>query len=180
MYRIDVRDRVKRLQKEPREDYRLEVERLRRILTTDLILLQSLHSALNNTPTTVRNNVEDPLDESFEDFGDQDEEDDPSGQDQVLESNDPDLDLPPERVPLHLPSSHGTVVTHHRFRHAELALRIKQATRYLAALRDAIAQKSFQYSHVMRSAPSKGVRTRSRSAIIRITDQVAQFSRVYC
>ena len=177
-YRIDVRDRVKRLQKEPREDYRLEVERMRRILTTDLILLQSLHSALNNTAS--RNDVEDPLDESFEDFGDQDGEADPSGQDQDLEVNDPDLDLPPERVPLHLPSSHATAVTHHRFRQAELDLRIKQATRYLAALRDAIAQKSFQYSHVMRSAPSKGVRTRSRSAIIRITDQVAQFSRVYC
>ena len=134
MYRIDVRDRVKHLQKEPREDYRLEVERLRRILTTDLILLQSLHSALNNTLSTVRNNVEDPLDESFEDFRDQDKEDDPSGQDHVLESNDPDLDLPPERVPLHLPLFHGTLVTHHRFRHAELALWVKQATWYLAAL----------------------------------------------
>src|SRR5260370_35331631 len=116
--RIDVQDRVKRLQKDPREDYRLEVEWLQRILTTDLILLQSLHSALNNTPSTVRNNVEDPLDESFEDFGDQDEKDNPSGQDQVLERNDPDLDLPSERVPRHLPSSHATVVPHHRFQHA--------------------------------------------------------------
>lgn len=178
--RIDVRDRVKRLQKEPREDSRLEVERLRRILTTDLILLQSLHSALNKTASTVRNDVEDPHDESFDDFNDQDEEADPFGEDQVLGCNDPDLELPPERVPLHLPSSHGTTVTHHTHRQAELDLRVKQATRYLAALRDAIAQKSFQYSHVMRSAPSKGVRTRSRSAIIRITDQVSQYSRVYC
>lgn len=179
--RIDVRDRVKRLQKEPREDCRLEVERLRRILTTDLILLQSLHSALTKTASTVRNDIEDPHDESFDDFDDQDGEADPFGKDQVLGGNDPDLELPPERVPLHLPSSHGTsTVTHHKLRQAELNLRIKQATRYLAALRDAIAQKSFQYSHVMCSAPSKGVRTRSRSAIIRITDQVSQYSRVYC
>ena len=32
----------------------------------------------------------------------------------------------------------------------------------------------------MRSAPSKGARTRSRTAIIRITDQVAHYSKVYC
>src|SRR5882757_1549920 len=60
--RIDVRDRVKRLQKEPREDCRLEVERLRRILTTDLIHLQSLHSALNHTEST---DVEDSHGDSF-------------------------------------------------------------------------------------------------------------------
>jgi hypothetical protein len=176
--RIDIRDRVKRLQKEPREDCRLEVERLRRILTTDLIHLQSLHSALNQTGARPRYNADDQPDESFDNF-DEDGEADPSGQDQVLEGSDPDLDLPPERVPLHLPSSHVSP-TQRPFGRAELNLRIKQATRYLAALRDAIAQKSFQYSHVMRSAPSKGVRTRSRSAIVRITDQVSQYSRVYC
>lgn len=175
-YRIDVRDRVKHLQKEPREDCRLEVERLRRILTTDLIHLQSLHSALNHTEST---DVEDSHGDSFDDFDDEGEESNPSGQDQVLEGSDPNLGLPPERVPLHLPSSHESPI-HHLFRQAELDLRIKQATRYLAALRDAIAQKSFQYSHVMRSAPSKGARTRSRSAIIRITNHVSQYSRVYC
>lgn len=175
--RIDVRDRVKRLQKEPREDCRLEVERLRRILTTDLIHLQSLHSALNQTEARPRHDTEDP-DESFDNF-DEDGEAYPTGEDQVLEGSDPDLDLPPERVPLHLPSSHVTP-TERPFGRAELNLRIKQASRYLVALRDAIAQKSFQYSHVMRSAPSKGVRTRSRSAIVQITDKVSQYSRVYC
>jgi hypothetical protein len=170
--RIDVRDQVKRLQKEPREDCRLEVEQLRRILTTDLIMLQSLHSALNNTGSTARNDVEDH-DKSFEDFDDEDE-DGAADPDEIVGGNDPDLDLPPERVPLHLPSSYDTPT--HTFRQAKLNLRVKQATRYLAALRDAIAQKSFQYSHVMCSAPSKGVQTQSRSAIIRITDQVSQFA----
>jgi hypothetical protein len=97
----------------------------------------------------------------------------------VVDASDPDLALPPERIPLHLPSSHNTT-TQHPFHQAKLDLRIRQATRYLAALRDAIAQKSFQYSHVMRDAPSKGARTRSRSAILRISDQISQYSRVYC
>ena len=170
-----MRDRVKRFQKEPREDSRLEVERLRRILTTDLVHLQSLHSALSNTGS--RNDVEDPPDKSFDNF-DEDGEAEPLEHFQILDT-DPDLGLPPKRVPLHVPSSHDSP-TQHSFCRAELDLRVKQATRYLAALRDAIAQKSFQYSHVMRSAPSKAARTRSRSAILRITEHVSQYSRVYC
>jgi hypothetical protein len=179
--RINVRDRVKRLQKEPREDCRLEVERLRRILDTDLVHLQSLHSAVHQTAsTTVRHVVEDPHEESFSDSDDEDAEAGPSGGEQVIEGRDPELDLPPERIPLHLPSSYNSKMSAHPFRQAELVLRVKQASRYLAALRDAIAQKSFQYSHVMRSAPSKGARTRSRTTIIRITDQVSQYAKVYC
>jgi hypothetical protein len=177
--RIDVRDQVKHLQKEPREECRLEVERLRRRLTTDLIHLQSLQSTLNHNGFTETAVVEEPHEESFNDSDDDVGEADPSGQHQLDDASDPDLGLPPERVPLHLPSSHNTP-THHPFRQAELDLRIKQATRYLAALRDAIAQKSFQYSHVMRAAPSKVVRTRSRSAISDISDHISQYSRVYC
>ena len=176
--RINVRDRVKRLHKEPREDCRLEVERLRQILTTELIHLQSLQSALHQTAsTTVSNAVEDPHEESF---NDDDGEVDPSGEDQLSDERDSELDLPPERMPLNLPSSYNTNATAHPFRQAELGLRVQQATRYLAALRDAIAQKSFQYSHVMHSAPTKAARTRSRTAIIRITDQVSHYSKVYC
>jgi hypothetical protein len=147
------------------------VERLRRILTTDLIHLQSLQSNLNHTGFR-ETDVAETGDDSFDNS---DGEADPSGQD----ARTPDLGVPPERIPLHLPSSHLTT-SHHPFHQAELDLRVKQATRYLAALRDAIAQKSFQYSHVMRSAPTKGVRTRSRSAIIYISDQISQYSRVYC
>jgi hypothetical protein len=132
------------------------VERLRRILTTELIHLQSLQSALHQTaPTTARNDFEDPHEESF---NDDDTEADPLGEDQIIEGRDSELDLPPERMPLNLPSSHNTNTTAHPFHQAEYVLRVKQATRYLAALRDAIAQKSFQYSHVMRSAPTKGAR----------------------
>ena len=50
----------------------------------------------------------------------------------------------------------------------------------LAALRDAISQKSFQYSHVMRSALTKSVQTRSRMSVINISEQISQYSRVYC
>ena len=173
--RIDVRDRVKRLQKEPREESRLEVERLRQALTIDLIRLQSLQSNLNHTEST---EPEEPYTESF-DMSDEVEDTEPSGPNQLLEESDPDrLALLPEHRPLHLPSSHYT--TNHPLRLAELDLRIKQATQYLVALRNAIAEKSFQYSHVLRSAPTKGARTRSRSVILKISERISQYSRVYC
>jgi hypothetical protein len=177
--RIDVRDRVKRLQKEPREESRLEVERLRQALTTDLTHLQSLQSNLNHNGLTATADVDEPNAELFDNLDDEVGDPDPSEPDGLLDASNPDhLALPPERRPLNLPSSHNTT-TNHPFRQAELSLRIKQATRYLAALRDAIAEKSFQYSHVMRSAPSKGVRTRIRSAIETISDRISQYSRVY-
>jgi hypothetical protein len=177
--RIDVRDRVKRFQKEPREECRLEVERLRQVLTRDLLLLQSLQSNLRNTRFIGTEDVDEQVDEWFEQSGDEAGEDDPSGQDELLDAPDAEIGVPPERVSLHLPSSQ-TTTQNPPYRQAELTLRIKQASRYLAALRDAIAQKSFQYSHVMRSAPSKGVRTRSRTAILQISERIAQYFRVYC
>jgi len=89
---------------------------------TDLIHLQSLHSALHQTAPTVRNIVEDPHKKSLNDSDDEDEEADPSGGDQILEGRDPELNLPPEHIPLHLSSSHNT--TAHPFRKAELVLRV--------------------------------------------------------
>jgi hypothetical protein len=140
--------------------------------------LQSLQSNLSHTRYTGTDDVEEQVDELFEESGDDAGEADPRGQDELLDATDPDIGLPPERVPLHLPSS--TTTPNHPYRQAELNLRVKQASRYLAALRDAIAQKSFQYSHVMRSAPSKGVRTRSRTAILQISERIGQYFRVYC
>jgi hypothetical protein len=144
------------------------MERLRESLTTDLIRLHSLQSKINHTVLVELEGSAEAHDESINGLDDEVGEAPP----------DPGV-LPPERRLLHLPSSH-TTTTNQPFRQAELTLRIKQATRYLTALRDAIAQKSFQYSHVMQAAPSKGARTRTRSVILNISDRIEQYSRVYC
>jgi hypothetical protein len=148
-HRIDVRERVKCYEKEPREECRLEIERLRESLTTDLIRLHSLQSKINHAVIIEADGPGRPHDESC------------SGSDDDVGEAIPEPGaVPPECRLLHLPSSHNTTINQ-PFRRAELNLRIKQATRYLSALRDAIAQKSFQYSHVMQAAPSKGARTRT-------------------
>ena len=85
--------------------------------------------------------------------------------------------LPPEKRRPVLPSTHFP--EDHPLRKAELNCRIAQATRYLAATREAIAEKSFQYSHVMRAAPTNAVRTRSRSAILSINQRIGHCCHVY-
>ena len=146
---MEVWDRVTRLKSDPREEARLEVEKLRQALTTDLLSLQSLQSTLSYTAATNPNDTEEQDEESFDNLDDE-----------VTEGSNAtepeEIGIPPERRTIPMPSNQS----HNRqYRLAELTLRIKQATWYLAALREVIAEKSFQYSHVMRSAPTKSVQT---------------------
>ena len=82
-----------------------------------------------------------------------------------------------ERRIISIPSRWSMAV--HPFRPIELKLRIKQAAASISALRDLIAEKSFQYSHVIRVAPRKGVRTRARSAIAQLNYRMGYHCRVY-
>jgi hypothetical protein len=83
----------------------------------------------------------------------------------------------PERKNLPIPSRLSS--DHNLYHQAELDLRLLQAAKILTALRDLIAEKSFQFSHVIRVAPRKGVRTRARSAIAKINNHIAYHCRVY-
>ena len=128
---------------------------MQQALTTDFMWLQLLQPDVSHTQLTGIDDVEDPPPESFDNLDEEVGEPHPFGSDHLQNPSNTST-TPPEHRPLHLPSSNNTA-TDHPLRQAELTLRIQQATQYLSALRDAIAQKSFQYSHVMRSAPSKGV-----------------------
>ena len=120
--------------------------------------------------------VEDLHAESFDDQGDEVGEVNAFGLDETGELNH--VAIPPEHKPLHLPSSYK-MNEKHLLRQAELTLRIKWTTRYLAALREAVAEKSFQYSHIMCKAPSKGVQTCTQAVVVKISDQISHYSRVY-
>lgn len=84
--------------------------------------------------------------------------------------------VPVELQILFLPSN-GNVQG--EWAHVELPFRKQQAEAQLNRLRDLIADKSFQYSHIMRQAPRKGVRTRSRAAIHELNMQIALHARIY-
>lgn len=85
--------------------------------------------------------------------------------------------LPPECRRLSMPSTWQS--TDNVYRAVELKLRMSQADKTLQLLRDTIADKSFQYSHVIRVAPRKGVLTRARAAINKMNGLITYYSRVY-
>ena len=84
--------------------------------------------------------------------------------------------IPIEDHIIPLPSN-GNVGDAHRA--LELSYRISLAERHLNHLRDLIAEKSFQYSHVIRVAPRKAIATRSRSVIKKLNHEIADHCRMY-
>jgi hypothetical protein len=177
--RIDIQDRVRRLLKDPREENRVEVERLRSSLSAEMLQLES-HPEAHQLSSANQNYLDIEIPADFDEL-------DVDPDDLIVLEVDQgrigagpdnlDHDVPPERRPVILPSTH--MRDNPTLCQAELKLRIKQATRYLAAIREAVAEKSFQYSHVMRSAPSKGARTRSRGVIANSNDRMAYCCRMY-
>lgn len=73
--------------------------------------------------------------------------------------------------------SNGNVGPEHS--QLELSHRISHADHHLNRIRDLIAEKSFQYSHVIRVAPRKAVNTRSRSEVKKINLQISVHCRLY-
>ena len=137
------------------------MERLRQSLTTDLIILHSMQPAIGQQETLLANTDTHPAEDLFDDLKDEVPNSNPDAelQDTGVGQQEADDITPPERKSLHLPSSH--LPNDHPLCESELSLWIKQAIHYLAAIWEAVAEKSFQYSHIIHSAPSNAIKTRS-------------------
>jgi len=61
----------------------------------------------------------------------------------------------------------------------EINQRIEHADHHLGRIRDLIAEKSFQFSHVIRVAPRKAVNTRSRAEVKKLNLQISIHCRLY-
>jgi hypothetical protein len=61
----------------------------------------------------------------------------------------------------------------------EISHRISHADHHLNRIRDLIAEKSFQYSHVIRVAPRKAVNTRSRAEVKKLNLEISIHCRLY-
>jgi len=84
--------------------------------------------------------------------------------------------LPVEDQTIALPSNGNTS---NIYRGLEVAHRISTADDQLNHIRNLIAEKSFQYSHVIRVSPRKGVTTRSRAAVKKLNNEIADHCRLY-
>lgn len=83
---------------------------------------------------------------------------------------------PIERQRICLPSNGNTSG---QFTEEELELRLEQAEKHLTHLRELIADKSFQYSALVRTGNQPLVRTRARTALHEMNAKIAFHARMY-
>lgn len=178
--RIEIKARLRRLKSDPREPDRQKVETLRKVLGPMLRQLHGMQALAGVRETTqpLGGNVEEDNTVDWEYNVDADADDDPEPE---AAPTAPDRDSPADAIPLEdqligLPSN-GNIEGD--YRHVELPFRIQQAKTELNRIRDLIAEKSFQYSHILRRASRGAVRTRSRSAIHQLTVDIALHARFY-
>jgi hypothetical protein len=69
--------------------------------------------------------------------------------------------------------------TNEIYRNLEITHRISTSEDLLNHIRNLIAEKSFQFSHVIRVSPRKGVTTRARAAVRKLNNQIAEQCRFY-
>ena len=84
--------------------------------------------------------------------------------------------VPIEDQVISLPSNGNSSSIHAEL---EISYRIVRAEELLNHIRNLIAEKSFQFSHVIRVSPRKGVTTRARAAVKKLNNQIAEVSRFY-
>ena len=190
--RTDVIDRIRRLNDDPREEERAQVENMRQQLTSHFSVLSSMERRLNILPGPVAHFNDGVQSAEFDDIGQDDGpaattgEPVPAAMAPLTEQPDPNLPITPEARTIQFPSNIGLIPGQHglensmmQYREEELTVRVAQASKFLGKIREAVAEKSFQYSHIQRQAPKKSVKTRSRTVIGKLNHQLALLSKLY-
>jgi hypothetical protein len=152
--RIELQDKVCRLGKSPQASDTQSVKREREALASHLVTLTQLQNAANIAdheiiPSRITRDNEAEFDNS--DDLDPSDEDTPAASGPSHSSADITNAIPVEQQ-IFLPCN-GALAD------VEINLRKNQASRLLHQLQELIANKSFQYSHIIRTAPRKGVCT---------------------
>ena len=182
---------MRRLPSEPSEEGEKEVEKLRQSLSAQIDVLESHQHRLIPSVPAINRQARTSVDETFFDDLDMPAEirkllaadgseasgfPNPIPVDNSATEQESDV-VHPERRQLSIPSRWASA--DEKSRSVELCQRILQAARTLEHIRDLIADKSFQFSHVIRVAPNKGVRTRARHHIAKLNHRISYHCRVY-
>ena len=175
-WRIDLQDRLRRLPRNPREDHLKQIDQLRASINAEFVELETLQHGVSDISASFVTMQEKDDASAFDDLDEDDLDDHDLGSDDHDSATSSEMVMPECRT-LAMPST--CKVPHPTHCAMELALRNQQALRHLSALRGAIADKSFQYSHVIRPAPRKSVHTRARSAISKLNNIISFHCRAY-
>ena len=160
-FRLEIQGHIRRSANHPTEAHESQLHRLRKQLTAKFAALDAL---LVNEPIRITGQ-QIPF-QSQDDFENLDDE---MLQQGPIDQGDSNV-IAIENRPLPLPSYIGR---HEELGDIELRLRQQQASRILLSIQTTVADKSFQYSHVLRVAPRKSVKTRARSAIAKLNSKIA-------
>jgi len=195
LFRIDVQQRVRQWGREPRDDDRQKIEHLQKslaMLIAELNRLQSAAGVFNSAESHHRCGGESL--EVWDTVGDGLDEESAPSESAPSESALPPSALAPASAVIEQPSapSDNNVAVEHQticlpsngyvnpgHEDIELSLRKKQARAHLNQLRELIAEKSFQYSDVIRAAPRKGIWTRARGTVKGINMRISFHCQVY-
>jgi len=167
MFRLEIQGHIRRSAEHPTEAHESQLHRLREQLTAKFAALDAL---LVNAPIRV-SGQQIPF-QSRDDFENLDDEIVQQG---PIEQEDSNV-IPIENRPLPLPSYNGWGI---ELSNIELQLRQQQASRILLSIQTTIADKSFQYSHVLCVAPRKSVKMRARSVIAKLNSKIATYCCIY-
>lgn len=173
--RLEIMQSVRRLGKTPRGIDTDRLQTLRESLATFMAQLNELQHAagvdvLQATPPSFNDEAE-WIDETDVD----------ADNEHLFADDDGTAALQPsngliERQILILPSNGNTSAS---FANIEIKLRKEQAKNKLNRLRELIADKSFQFSHIIRHAPTKTIRTRAQNKVKALNHEINFHCRVY-
>jgi hypothetical protein len=163
---------LRQLSKDPQEENVKQIEALHQSILAQFLALegQQASSGISSGQTTVM----DEDDITFFDDLDDTESETQTGEEPALAPAN--MGRHQIRVPM-MPSTSEQPAPREKV--AELTLRKRQASKLLKSLRDAIADKSFQYSHVIRVAPRKRVSNRARKMIIILNNSISFYCQAY-
>jgi hypothetical protein len=164
-----------------------EVQKQRSLLSAEFEVLHSNHgravamfAEVNNSPMLFSNSENsNNEDDNFDNLDGDDEPETPTAtlpNDHRQADNNP-YHVNPEKRSIILPSTF--LPTQHPLSKIEMSLRKQQAIQYITALQDVIAEKSFLFTHVIRHAPRKNVKTRGRVMISKVNSKIALYAKMY-
>lgn len=184
-YRLKLKAKLRHLRRSPGDVDPQSIESERVELTALFVQLKQMQQAAGvaepNAAIVTSSSTVDPWDDlAF---------------DPILSDDDPVL---PDTRPVHTPAdnNHQTSTGGHpiedqtitmcsngntsvNYRNLEIKHRTLMAEDQLSHIRNLIAEKSFQFSHVIRVSPRKSVTTRARAAVKKLNNQIAEHCRCY-
>lgn len=174
-FRIDIQAKVRQLGRSPGITAEQSIESARQQLTA---LVQQLKAEMDNAGIVEKQSNIRPTVEPLATWDEIVNEPVPGGPDTMLSHIEPastgPIQIEDQIIPL---PSNGNVGR--EYIPLELSHRILNAERHLNRVRELIAEKSFQYSHVIRAAPRKAVNTRSRTQVKKLNLQISINCRLY-